>query len=41
LLIMTAKIYRLIQEIHATMKERTPAALLAAFAKYDSDLLDE
>jgi mannose-6-phosphate isomerase-like protein (cupin superfamily) len=39
LLVMTAKIYRLIQEIHG-MKERTPAALRAAFAKYDSELLD-
>lgn len=37
---MTANIYHLIQEIHA-MKERTPATLLAAFAKYDSELLDE
>lgn len=38
LLIMTAKIYALIQEIHA-MKERTPAALRALFAKQDSELL--
>src|ERR1041385_8696371 len=30
LLVMTANIYRLIQEIHA-MKERTPAALRAVF----------
>ncbi len=40
LLVMTANIYRLIQEIH-TMQERTPAALRAVFAKYDSELLDE
>ena len=40
LLVMTSNIYRLIQEIHS-IKERTPAALLAAFAKYDSDLLDQ
>ena len=40
LLVMTANIYRLIQEIHA-MKKRTPAALRAVFAKYDSELLDE
>lgn len=39
LLIMTASIYRLIQEIHA-MKERTPAALNAIFTKYDSELLN-
>src|SRR5207245_2574212 len=39
LLIMTAKIYRLIQEIHG-MKERTPHALRAVFAKYDSEFLD-
>src|SRR5260370_17848503 len=40
LLIMTANIYRLIQEIHG-MKERTPATLRAAFAKYYSELLDQ
>jgi mannose-6-phosphate isomerase-like protein (cupin superfamily) len=39
LLVMTANIYRLIQEIHG-MKERTPASLRAVFAKYDSELLD-
>ncbi len=39
LLVMTSNIYRLIQEIHA-MKERTPAALRAVFAEYDSELLD-
>jgi mannose-6-phosphate isomerase-like protein (cupin superfamily) len=39
LLVMTANIYRLIQEIHA-MPERTPPALRAMFAKYDSELLD-
>jgi len=38
LLIMTANIYRLIQEIHA-MPERTPAALGAMFRKYDSELV--
>jgi mannose-6-phosphate isomerase-like protein (cupin superfamily) len=39
LLVMTPNIYRLIQEIHA-MPERTPSALRAVFAKYDSELLD-
>lgn len=39
LLVMTANIYRLIQEIHG-MKERTPASLRAVFAKYGSELLD-
>ena len=39
LLIMTSNIFRLIQEIHA-MHERTPTALRAVFAKYDSELLD-
>lgn len=39
LLVMTANIYRLIQEIHG-MKERTAASLRAVFAKYDSELLD-
>jgi mannose-6-phosphate isomerase-like protein (cupin superfamily) len=39
LLVMTSNIYRLIQEIHA-MTERTPPALRAVFAKYDSELLD-
>jgi mannose-6-phosphate isomerase-like protein (cupin superfamily) len=39
LLVMTAKIYRLIQEIHR-MQERSPAALGAVFKKYDSELLD-
>jgi mannose-6-phosphate isomerase-like protein (cupin superfamily) len=38
LLVMTANIYRLIQEIHAT-KERTPSALRALFEKHDSELL--
>ena len=38
LLIMTANIYRLIQEIHAT-KDRSPAAMQALFRKYDSELL--
>lgn len=39
LLVMTANIYRLIQEIHA-MSERTPQKLREMFAKYDSELLD-
>jgi mannose-6-phosphate isomerase-like protein (cupin superfamily) len=38
LLVMTPRIYELIQEIHA-MKERTPAALVALFQKHDSELL--
>jgi uncharacterized cupin superfamily protein len=39
LLIMTANIYGLIQEIHA-LQERTPAALRILFRKHDSDLLN-
>lgn len=39
LLVMTSKIYRLIQEIHA-MPERTPATLRQVLKKYDSELLD-
>jgi mannose-6-phosphate isomerase-like protein (cupin superfamily) len=38
LLIMTSRIYELIQDIHA-IKERTPTALLAVFEKHDSELL--
>ena len=38
LLIMTANLYQLIQDIHA-MKERTPSALAAVFSKHDSELL--
>jgi mannose-6-phosphate isomerase-like protein (cupin superfamily) len=38
LLIMTANICRLIQEIHA-MSDRSPAALDAVFKKYDSERL--
>jgi mannose-6-phosphate isomerase-like protein (cupin superfamily) len=38
LLVMTANIFRLIQEIH-TLPERTPATLQAVFRKYDSELL--
>ena len=38
LLIMTSRIHRLIQEIHAT-QERTPAVMRALFEKYDSELL--
>jgi quercetin dioxygenase-like cupin family protein len=39
LLIMTANIYRLIQDLHA-LPERTPSAVGAVFRKYDSELLD-
>ena len=39
LLVMTANIYQLIQDIHA-MPERTPATLRAVFQKHDSELLD-
>jgi len=38
LLVMTANIFRLIQEIHA-MSDRSPAALDAVFEKYDSERL--
>ena len=38
LLVMSANVYRLIQNIHA-MQERTPDALRAVFAKYDSELI--
>jgi mannose-6-phosphate isomerase-like protein (cupin superfamily) len=38
LLVMTSKIYRLIQEIHK-MADRNPEALRAVFRKYDSELL--
>ncbi len=38
LLVMTANIYQLIQDIHA-MKERTPAALEAVFRRHDSELV--
>jgi oxalate decarboxylase/phosphoglucose isomerase-like protein (cupin superfamily) len=38
LLVMTSRIYRLIQEIHAT-KERTPAIMQDLFEKFDSQLL--
>lgn len=38
LLIMTANIYQLIQDIHA-LKERTPATLREVFQKHDSELL--
>ncbi|SRR5216683_63159 len=38
LLIMTANIYQLIQDIHA-MKERTPATMRSLFEKHDSELL--
>jgi mannose-6-phosphate isomerase-like protein (cupin superfamily) len=39
LLVMTPNIHRLIREIHA-MPDRTPSAVRALFAKYDSELLD-
>jgi len=38
LLVMTANIFRLIQEIHA-MPERPPASPKAVFSKYDSEFL--
>lgn len=38
LLVMTANIYQLIQDLHA-MKERTPNALAAVFGKHDSELV--
>ncbi len=38
LLVMTSNIHRLIQAIHA-MPDRNPAALRAAFADHDSELL--
>ena len=38
LLMMTANLYRLIQEIHA-MQSRTPATLRAMFRKFDSELV--
>jgi mannose-6-phosphate isomerase-like protein (cupin superfamily) len=38
LLVMTPRVYELIQAIH-TLKERTPAVLQAIFRKYDSELL--
>ena len=40
LLIMTANIHGLIQDIHA-MQERSPAALAAVFAKHNSSLVEE
>ena len=39
LLVMTANIYRLIQEIHAT-QVRSPVVMKALFESYDSELLD-
>jgi Mannose-6-phosphate isomerase len=38
LLIMTSRIYRMIQEIHAT-QDRSPARMKALFEKFDSELL--
>jgi mannose-6-phosphate isomerase-like protein (cupin superfamily) len=38
LLVMTPRIFELIQEIHAT-RERPPAVLRAVFQKHDSELL--
>jgi len=40
LLVMTANIHSLIQDIHA-MTERSPQALAAVFAKHDSELVPE
>lgn len=40
LLVMTANIYSLIQDIHA-MTDRSPAALRAVFEKHDSELVNE
>jgi mannose-6-phosphate isomerase-like protein (cupin superfamily) len=39
LLVMTSNVYALIKAIHA-MPERSPAALRAVFARYDSELLE-
>ena len=39
LLIMTANIFRLIEEIHG-LRERTPSVLAAVFRQHDSELLD-
>jgi quercetin dioxygenase-like cupin family protein len=39
LLVITANIYRLIQETHG-MNERTPAALRAVLTRYDFELLE-
>jgi mannose-6-phosphate isomerase-like protein (cupin superfamily) len=39
LLVMTANIHGLIQDIHA-MQERSPAALAAVFAKHNSSLVE-
>jgi mannose-6-phosphate isomerase-like protein (cupin superfamily) len=38
LLVMTSKIFRLIEEIHA-MSDRTPSALQAVFRKHDSEFI--
>jgi mannose-6-phosphate isomerase-like protein (cupin superfamily) len=38
LLVMTPRVFELIQAIHA-VKERTPSALQAIFREYDSELL--
>ena len=38
LLVMTSRIYSLVQEIHAT-KERTPSIMQALFNRFDSELL--
>lgn len=38
LLVMTANVYSLIQDIHA-MAERSPAAMKAVFERHDSELL--
>ena len=40
LLVMTANVYSLVQDIHA-MSDRSPAALKAVFEKHDSELVAE
>jgi mannose-6-phosphate isomerase-like protein (cupin superfamily) len=39
LLVMTANVYSLIQDIHS-MTDRSPAAMRAVFEKHDSELVD-
>jgi mannose-6-phosphate isomerase-like protein (cupin superfamily) len=39
LLVMTRAIFRLIEDLHA-LPERTPEAVLAVFARYDSELVE-
>ena len=40
LLVMTSNVYSLIEDIHA-LKERSPEALSAVFARHDSELVKE